>query len=134
MKLSKEKVVPVTELKPVLAIKRREDFVQAFGKLLMKAIEAYSTADRLSFQLMLNMADFVINHDLYDDIIEIIRDKSWVKKKVDALLLKWGLSEKPEDLDINELITFGTTHYYCKKWGNPNHLKDDLNEFATTSL
>ncbi len=131
MELSKEKVVPVIELKPVFDIKRREDFLTTFGRLLLKAMQAYSkSADKLSFVLMLNMADFVVDYDIYNKILLEVQEKSWIEKKVDNLLTKWGLSCKPEDLDINELMSIGTTHYFHKKWGSPKNFADDLSTFA----
>ena len=133
MELDDKKIMPVSELKRALALEDRKSFVLAIGEILMRALKAYqddNLSDKFSFLLLLDMADFIIDGRLYNEIKEELREKSWLEQKILNFLQKRGIYTETS-LDLNQLISVGTTHYYQKNWGNSCNFRDDLQWFAS---
>ena len=135
MKFDEEKIMPVAELVQAMARKEKEEFVLAYGEILLRALRNYedsSLSPKVSFFLLLNMADmenFAVNTRLYDAVAEDLKTKSWIEQKVVNFMLKRGWIEEKK-LDLNELIYIGSTHYYLMNWGFPSDFRKDLLWFA----
>lgn len=134
MELSKEKVMPVERIKTALAQQEKSKFVFAFGDILLRALRkqdnyASTVPQKMSFYTMVNMADFVIDNRLYEEVLLELEEKSWIEKKITNFLQKHGWYT-PLVLDLNDLLTIGSTHYWVKNWGFPENFKKDMQWFA----
>lgn len=134
MELSEKKVMPVENIKMALAVQEKREFVLAFGELLLRALKKHEDSSssvtlKLSFYVTICMANFVIDTNLYNEVLEELEEKSWIEQKIINFLQKRGHFH-PMKLDLNELLAIGCTHYWLKGWGTQENFKKDLYWFV----
>ena len=133
MELNTKKIMPVSELQVALSLVNKKDFILAFGEILIRALKKYDTPSlpkKVSFQVLLDMADLFIDNELYEGVLEEFEEKSRLELKIINFLQNRGWY-KPRELDMNELLVVGCTHYHKQEWGRPNEFKEALSWFIS---